>query len=189
MTSDHEIWRTVLRTVKPLKKQRPRSDSSVGAAARGSATERAAKEFLPKRPKPYLQTQVYPPLVPLLTPPELVGGTPVGVDTRTVERLRRGRLAIEATIDLHGMTQAEAHAALDGFLAAAQARGQRCLLIITGKGTLREDIGMPRHGVLRQQVPRWLNQRPNRDRVLAFAGAQQRHGGAGALYVLLKRRR
>lgn len=182
MSSDHEVWRAVLRTVKPLKKRLPRAEPS--SERRPAADDTAIREFLPNRPKPYLQKSVYPPLVPLLTPPELSPGAAVGVDKRTVERMRRGRLPVERTIDLHGMTQAEAHAALDRTLAEAQGRGQRCLLVVTGKGTWRED-----GGVLRQQVPRWLNQKPNRERVLAFANAQPRHGGTGALYVLLKRRR
>ena len=83
-------------------------------------------------------------------------------------------------IDLHGRTQSEAHAALLSFLHRAQAAGARFVLVITGKG-------LAGGGILREQVPRWLNQPPNRGRVLAFDYAQAQHGGMGALYVLLKR--
>lgn len=107
-----------------------------------------------------------------------------GVDKRLAERLKRGQLAIDAMLDLHGLTQEEAHRQLDAFLAGAAHAGRRCLLVITGKGLWREDSG-----ILREMVPRWLNEAPNRARVLAIARAQPRHGGAGALYVLLKRRR
>ena len=106
------------------------------------------------------------------------------MDKRTAQRLKRGQLAIEATLDLHKHTQAQASAALDAFLAQAQDRGRRCVLVITGKGRAGEA-----GGVLRANVPRWLNQPPNRARVLAIAEAQPKHGGAGALYVLLKRKR
>ena len=116
--------------------------------------------------------------------PALAPGRSAGVDKRLAERLKRGQLAIESVLDLHGQTQDEAHRQLDAFLAAAAHAGRRCVLVITGKGAWREAAG-----VLREMVPRWLNEAPNRARVLAIAHAQPRHGGAGALYVLLKRRR
>jgi DNA-nicking Smr family endonuclease len=97
-------------------------------------------------------------------------------------KLRRGRLPIEGRLDLHGMTQAAAVDKLAAFIERAEAAGKRCVLVITGKG-------LASGGILRDQVPRWLNQAPNRARVLAFDYAQPQHGGAGALYVLLKRRR
>ncbi len=81
-------------------------------------------------------------------------------------------------------TQVQAHAALDAFVAGRQQRGLRCVLVITGKGRVSRE-----GGVLRAEVPRWLDQSPNRARVLAITHAQPKHGGAGALYVLLKRKR
>ncbi len=116
--------------------------------------------------------------------PELRPGVMAGVDRRTAERLRRGRLSVEATLDLHRHTQDEAHRALMGFITDAAAEGRRCVLVITGKGALSEG-----GGVLRRQVSHWLNQPPCRERVLAIAEARPEHGGAGALYVLLRRRR
>ncbi|MGE0717054.1 MAG: Smr/MutS family protein [Alphaproteobacteria bacterium] len=112
------------------------------------------------------------------------------MDAATVERLRRGRLPVTRRIDLHGMTQAEAHGALERFLGDADRAGRRCVLVITGRGGwgAGEDGG-GRKGVLRRMVPRWLNEPANRGRILAFAEAQPRDGGAGALYVLLRRRR
>jgi DNA-nicking Smr family endonuclease len=96
-------------------------------------------------------------------------------------KLRRGSYPIDARIDLHGMTQAEAHTRLTNFLAGAQARGNRCVLIITGRGL--------RHGgTLREMTPRWLETEPTRGIVLSFAQARLHHGGEGALYVLLRRR-
>ncbi len=89
-------------------------------------------------------------------------------------------MAIEARLDLHGKTQDEAHRELSSFIARAQAQGKRLALVITGKG--REG-----KGVLRESVPRWLNEPALRGRVLALTNAQPRDGGAGALYVLLRR--
>ena len=106
---------------------------------------------------------------------------PVDLDRRSWIKLRRGLYPLDARLDLHGLTQAEAHARLGAFLAAAQARNNRCVLVITGRGV--------RHGgTLRAMTPRWLDESPNRPRVLAFAQAQIQHGGEGALYVLLRRR-
>ena len=161
---DRALWRKVTRDAKPLEKAAPPSKPA------------PSRPTLPGRPR----TPAVPPLE---------SGRAAGLDRRNLERLRRGKLPIEATLDLHGDRQAEAHQRLDRFLAAAQAAGKRCVLVITGKGSLgRPDDGRGT-GVIRSNLPRWLNEAPNRDRVLAFAQAQAAHGGAGAFYVLLKRKR
>jgi DNA-nicking Smr family endonuclease len=107
-----------------------------------------------------------------------------GIDRANAERLKRGLHKIEARLDLHGMTQAEAHRALAVFIAASRAAGQRCVLVITGRG-----LGPDGPGILRSSVPRWLEQQELRHQVLALAPAQPRHGGAGAIYLLLRRYR
>jgi len=111
-------------------------------------------------------------------------GDGTGIDRRTHDRFRRGRMAIEGRLDLHGMTRERAHAALNAFLYRAHERSARCVLVVTGKGTGRDG-----GGVLRREVPHWLNQAGLRTLVLGIAHAQPRDGGDGALYVLLKRRR
>jgi DNA-nicking Smr family endonuclease len=107
-----------------------------------------------------------------------------GIDRANAERLKRGLHAIEARLDLHGMTQAEAHRELIGFVVASHEVGRRCVLIVTGRG-----FGPNGPGVLKTAVPRWLEEAGLRRRILAVAAAQPRHGGAGALYLLLRRRR
>lgn len=107
-----------------------------------------------------------------------------GIDRRTADRFLRGRMEIDEKLDLHGMTQSEAHAALDRFLDRAIVHGSRCVLIVTGKGR-----GGSEPGVLRKAVPRWLNQIRHRGQILSFSPAQPKHGGEGALYVLLRRQR
>lgn len=106
---------------------------------------------------------------------------PVDLDRRSWLKLRRGLYPLDARLDLHGLTQAEAYDRLGTFLAAARARGNRCVLVITGRG-LRQG------GALRAMTPRWLEEGPIRPLVLAYAPAQLHHGGEGALYVLLRRR-
>ena len=107
-----------------------------------------------------------------------------GLERRTAQKLRRGQIPIDASLDLHGMTQSEAYAALRASLQRSQALGHRCLLVITGKGT-----GRANSGILKAMVPQWLDQSINRNRVLAFKTAQPQHGGTGAVYVLLRRQR
>ena len=178
---DALLWQAVARSVKPLRK---RSAPAVAAAA--SEPESALEAKAKKAPKPVRASAVAKPREPPKPPelPPLVAGRADGVDKRTAQRLRRGQLAVEAILDLHDHTQSQAHAALDGFLADGQGRGLRCVLVITGKGRVSEE-----GGVLRANLPRWLNQPANRARVVAIAPAQPRDGGPGALYVLLRRKR
>lgn len=114
----------------------------------------------------------------------LEAGKAADLDRRTMDRLRKGRLRPEARLDLHGMTADRALARLNAFLADTQRDGKRCVLVITGKGSMKEG-----GGVIRRELPSWLNAPGNRSRVLGFAGAQPADGGGGAFYVLLKRRR
>ena len=105
------------------------------------------------------------------------------------DRFRQGRLEIDGKVDLHGRTQAEAHDALHAFIHRAHRAGKRCLLVITGKGGVKTLGGEATRGILRQSVPRWLNEPGLRRFILAFDHARPQHGGEGALYVLLKRER
>lgn len=108
-----------------------------------------------------------------------------GLDRRNDERLRRGRLPIESRLDLHGMTQDQAHASLIRFVQSSASQGLRCVLVITGKGDRRKEGG----GILRHAVPRWLNEPNIRPHIVAVTVAQQQHGGDGALYLYLRRKR
>ena len=104
--------------------------------------------------------------------------------------LERGRLVVEARLDLHGMRQREAHAALRGFLKPAQGKGQRHVLVITGRGTepdaRRSFYEADERGVLRQTVPHWLEQPDLAPLVVSYAEAPRRLGGKGALCVRLR---
>jgi DNA-nicking Smr family endonuclease len=109
---------------------------------------------------------------------------------RFKQRVARGRAPIDARIDLHGLTQKQAHAALLQFFRGAQADGARIVLIVTGKGTARagSDSECGR-GVLRRQVPIWLSLPEFRAFITGFEDAHVGHGGEGALYVRLRRGR
>ncbi len=123
-----------------------------------------------------------------------VGRPEPGLDRRNAERLRRGERAPDDRIDLHGLTAERAHRALDRRIGEALGRGQRLILVITGKGgKKRSDDDAPfmreGEGVLRQQAPRWLRGGPHAARIVGIYQAHPRHGGAGAFYVYLKKRR
>lgn len=125
-----------------------------------------------------------PPPPPSPALPPLAAGEGGDVDSRTMARLRRGRIRPEAQLDLHGMTQDEAHRELAAFITRAQNDGRRCVIVVTGKGRVGEG-----GGVLRQGVPGWLNTPALRPRIMGFCAAQRRDGGAGAVYVLIRRAR
>lgn len=110
-----------------------------------------------------------------------------GMDGAKQRRLIRGELAIDARLDLHGLTREAAHRRLDQFLRRAEGEGWRCLLVITGRG--RGPIDEPPAGILREALPRWLNAPDHRHRVLGWHPARREHGGDGAFYVLLRRQR
>lgn len=157
-------------------------------AMRGTAPRRwvgqRPQNLLPPDPLAHAPPWTRPPAMPASLPEPPPPG--VGLDKRSARRLKRGRAAIDGRLDLHGMTLDQAHGALDRFLDRADRAGKRCLLVITGKG--RGDGERPL-GVLRDAVPRWLQVGVNRQRVLAVEPARPQHGGDGALYVLLRRKR
>lgn len=116
---------------------------------------------------------------------------PLQMDKKRFGKMKKGRMAPEARLDLHGLTLAQAHPALTRFLLEAVADGLRLVLIITGKGKSKPDPGpIPeRFGVLRHQVPHWLNSPPLKNHVLQISEAHVKHGGQGAYYVYLRRPR
>ncbi|HVO03883.1 MAG TPA: Smr/MutS family protein [Candidatus Cybelea sp.] len=177
---DRALWHSIAKTATPLKRRRKSAPAPDSAASADSPLPRKSQK--PKRQSPIV-TSPTPPPAPVATPP-LAHGKSTGMDRRQAERFQRGQLPIEGRIDLHGRTQAQAHDDLHDFLAGAHAAGKRCVLVITGKG-----MTASKTGVLKENVPRWLNEPSLRRHVLAFAYAEPKHGGEGALYVLLKRKK
>ena len=172
------LWQRIARNVTPL----PRV---VEAPEEADTPEEEAppppppKKVRAKRRPVARPTPPPPPTLPALDPV-----TPAGVDRRTARRLKRGQLPAEARLDLHGRTQEQAHDALRSFVEESRMARRRCVLVITGKGSVASGKG----GVLRQMVPRWLNEPALRRHIVAITNAPESSGGAGALYVLLKSR-
>ena len=125
-------------------------------------------------------------------PPPPAGPPPLAPLERRLKRdLARGRAVVDSALDLHGMNQAEAHHALRGFLFQAQSQGFRLVIVVTGKGARGRSADadwLHETGVLRRLVPHWLREPDLRATVLGFEEASPSHGGAGALYVRLRRR-
>ena len=123
--------------------------------------------------------------------PDQIRKSPIQMDSKAFGKLKRGKLRPEGRIDLHGMTLDRAHPALTKFILGSHAKGRRLVLVITGKGKMRDEGGpIPvRHGVLRHQVPQWLSMPPLSSAVLQVSQAHISHGGGGAYYVYLRRHR
>jgi DNA-nicking Smr family endonuclease len=168
------LWESIAKQVKPLRK-RPR-------AAKAHTIEALAVVPAAARPaavtKPRVSVQTASPPKPA-TPPL----APLGRRERS--KLSRGRMEIDARLDLHGMTQLRAHRALFGFLQRAHGDGLTFVLVITGKG--RVGVAESERGVLRRQVPQWLALPEFRSLVVGFEEAHIGHGGEGALYVRIRR--
>lgn len=194
------LWQQVTGDVAPLTGKRAAPAKPTRQSKPTVTPERPAKPPAkpPAKSKPSAKTKPgavkppAPPAPPGVTMERVRRAQMPGLDRRNAERLRRGQMAIEGRLDLHGMFQDEAERALDRFLAQSAAAGKRCLLVITGKGSTPRggDLVIPeRLGVLRDAVPGWLAKPGNRRLIVATHPAARRHGGSGALYVLLRRRR
>jgi DNA-nicking Smr family endonuclease len=164
---ERTLWREITRSIAPLwPASADEADAENNDAAPPAMTAKPLTAKPPaKRPK-------------IESPPALA---PLG--RRAKQRVARGRDSIDGRLDLHGLTQAEAHGALLRFLYTAQTRGARLVMVITGKGRGGEG------GVLKRQVPLWLALPEFRALIVGFDEAHQRHGGDGALYLRLRKGR
>jgi DNA-nicking Smr family endonuclease len=168
------LWTTVTKAIEPLRASAQAAPEPDDAAAIDIAT--------PARPPVGPKKAAPSPAPPKPAPPLLTA-----LGRRLKQRVARGKEAIDARLDLHGLTQTQAHAALLRFLRSAHARDARLVLVITGKGQ-RSDNERER-GVLRRHVPQWLGLPEFRGFVIGFEDAHVAHGGEGALYVRLRRAR
>jgi DNA-nicking Smr family endonuclease len=157
-------------------------------ARRRGASLPAAAELRPTPTSPKAAAAAAP--APSGAPRKSPGMPPLAPLERRLKRdLSRGRAAIDSAIDLHGMNQAQAHRALRGFLVHMQAQGAKLVIVVTGKGGREAaPVWFDESGVLRRLVPQWLREADMRGVVLGFEEAGRAHGGAGALYVRLRRR-
>ena len=168
---DRALWAGLTRSVTPLRSGKIKARPGTDAKAQASAPP----------PRPAARQHGAPSAKPLPLAP---------LQRRLKQRLARGRDAIDIRIDLHGMTQRQAYAALLRFLRRAQAEEARIALVVTGKGGGGDPRdGLSERGVLWRQVPLWLELPEFRRFIVGFEEAHVAHGGQGALYVRLRRAR
>lgn len=182
---ERQIWRKVAKSVTPLDEARATSldqDAQNVPPVNTKITSKAKKA----KDKPSHHPH---------QPPPRHHHVPVPVDRSAEKRVRRGKLEIDARIDLHGLTQTQALSALTHFLRMAWAEGYRTVLVITGKGLkARSGESEPweypeEPGVLRRKLPEWLGSPALRQWVSGYSSSHVRHGGAGAFYVTLRTRK
>lgn len=186
-TSDKRLFRQVMKNVKPLKGENFREELeefSEIVEMPISALKSSVKISLPEKKSNSATVRAQPqPL--MIDPSPGRSGLTAGIDRRTAQRLRQGKLKIDAKLDLHGYHLHEAHNALVAFIQNAFARHNRCLLVITGKGRLSPHG----RGKIKNALPIWLNEPNLRPYILSVSPASRNDGGSGAYYVYLRRNR
>ena len=177
---DNDLWDKMTEDVTPMQKGR-----TVKSAHRTKSLPKA--NATPKN----LRANYVPPLSPASIKPVKKQGK--DLDRRTEQKLTRGKMSIEGRLDLHGMTQDQAHPALIQFILSAHKHKKRFVLVVTGKGRRNTEdneygsgVGI---GILKQRVPEWLHMEPLSDIVLKVVDAQPKDGGTGALYIYIRRDR
>jgi DNA-nicking Smr family endonuclease len=171
---DRILWGKVARSTRPLP-GRMRPIDEFEAALK-------AKDEKPEEKKPAPRSAVMPDDVP--EKPKKAAARHQPLERPVKKKLAKGRLELEARIDLHGMFQSEAHALLYGFILSAHQRGLRHVLVITGKGS-----SMGSDGALKRAVPMWFGKPEFRHLISSYETSAQNHGGEGALYVRLAKSR
>ncbi|MBL1404501.1 MAG: hypothetical protein COC17_02505 [Hyphomicrobiales bacterium] len=187
------LWQKVKRTIEPHSD--PKMDMDEFLAALGDVKKTLGSPIhivaLEKSTKPILSnktikksetTRTYevPSYAPPISKPKASNKLNAPIDNPTVRKLTKGRLPIDARIDLHGMTQVQAHRTLLNFVQDAYSSSLRIVLVITGKGRINE-------GILRNGVPNWLQEDTLSAYVSGFRSAHITHGGTGALYVRIRK--
>lgn len=184
---DWHLWNAVGNSVDPLLRRK-----SADPKALLEALENSGQEPDSGKPRDTAPRFARPPL-PSARP--MIAASKISASEKSMEpnlkrRVARGREPIDATLDLHGLTQDQARMALERFIPARVARGDRTVLVITGKGIKKTGyLQLEQKGVLREMVPLWLNATDLAPMVAGIDPAHQSHGGGGALYVRLKRKR
>lgn len=169
LRDEEDLWERVKKTAKPLHSNRVTKafKQSIGEmdVPRPEPVRPPPRIVRPEAPEPHIRINLAP-------KPELL-------DAPTARKIAKGKLGIDGRIDLHGMTQIEAHSRLLRYLQTAYTQGRRTILVITGKGYKGE-------GILRQAVPRWLSEPEFRAIASGYHEAHVSHGGGGALYVRIR---
>ena len=189
---DTSLWDYVTRDVHPMRRVSPQVVAvSLETSPTQPETAAPAVTVQPQRP----DKRRWQPLVTTPVPRPPAPKPADHLDRKQAKKVAKGQVAIDGRIDLHGLTESEAHHRLRGYLRQAQAQGKRIILVITGKGREDDDPQAPfdfgrgpsRRGILKRNVPRWLAEPEMAALVVSFGPAHMRHGGDGALYIHLRK--
>jgi DNA-nicking Smr family endonuclease len=176
--AENELWNEFTANVSPLHHRNLRSDVGQPDYSSKNGPPVVLKKEIRLEPLTHREKVDY-------IVPDFSHGSAAGLDSQSARKIRRGKIQIQARLDLHGMIQTQAHTSLLSFLEYAYTSGKKLVLVITGKGlTQAGEVG-----VLRKSVPRWLNEQPMKTWIRGFDYASPKDGGAGALYILLRRKR
>ena len=177
-----DLWEKIAKTVAPIKSDKISPTNILDKQSKQAGLKPVAKSA---ESKVLPQKQIIPNHLNSTsnkhTPSDLRYEEASGMDGASSKKLRAGKFDVEATLDLHGMTQQSAYLSLQRFIQTSVLNQFRTILVITGKGRAGR-------GVLRVRVPEWLKEPPMSELVIAISDAQPADGGAGALYVRLKRK-
>jgi DNA-nicking Smr family endonuclease len=193
VSHDEDLWRYTAATIEPLKRGKPRvhpSDRTLPEVPKSKPLPKPEKSptSLTAKERTHEPVKTVREATPHRQAPDLSA-----FDRSSARKIRIGRIDIEARVDLHGLRQSEAHATLRSFLFRCQSRGLRYVLVITGKGKTansseRVYSGDSERGILKRNVPRWLEEPDVRNIVVSYTTAAIHHGGEGAIYVHLRSR-
>lgn len=185
---DVALWQKVTQSVEPLNEP-VQMDSVLETFIPAIPAKQAVlmQTTAPREPAKRTRTVQQTPSIFQSTP----APTSPNMDKKNFKKLVQGRKEIDATLDLHGMTSAQAQSTFTRFISQGSRMGLRLVLVITGKGnkTHMDEFNRPRSGVLKSSLPDWVRSAGLSDKVLQVTPAQQKHGGGGAFYVYLRRSR
>ena len=171
--SDEEAWIAATRDIKKFDKKTPKNGLPLPLQIPRPSFER--EHFFISHRESYAD----------LSLSYLKCGDVSGMDKRTAKAFKQGKYPIDRSVDLHGRTREQAYLSLHHFMLQSYKDGKRCVLVVTGKGDPRN--GKP--GVIRESFSEWLNLEELRPLVVSYCYAAPQHGGTGAVYILLRRRR
>ena len=206
--TDLDLWQAVVKDIVPIPEDLREKSETIEKSAGKKSVKISGQVGSPKSPvlptKPSPKSAPQPsPKSPLKPPtkkttkrPEVIVSAPRALtsptmDRRNFNRLQKGQMPIDARLDLHGMTIEQAKLRLKSFLLNAYARGDRVILVITGKGLRSgfDEFNRPNRGVIREGLPQWVKDKALAPMIVQITPAHRQHGGDGAFYLYLRRKR
>ena len=206
--TDLDLWQAVVKDIVPIPEDLREKSETIEKSAGKKSVKKSVKisgqvgapksPGLPPKPSPKssVKSPLKSPTKKTTKRPEVIVSAPRALtsptmDRRNFNRLQKGQMPIDARLDLHGMTVEQAKLRLKSFLLNAHARGDRVILVITGKGLRSgfDEFNRPNRGVIREGLPQWVKDKEIAPMIVQITPAHRQHGGDGAFYLYLRRKR